>query len=92
MNMAELMFCLPHWPYNLDSVSASKYLIFKTLHLHFLNVQDERMMRFEKPYTGNGINDMLLKNFYRNTTRHICSIVLHRKKCFHKLEITDATP
>lgn len=48
MNMAELMFCLPHWPYNLDSVSASKYLIIKTLHFH--NVQDERMIRFAKPF------------------------------------------
>lgn len=50
MNIAELMFCLPHWPYNLDSVSASKYLIIKTLNLQFHNVQDERMIRFEKSF------------------------------------------
>lgn len=36
MNITELMFHLPYWPYNLDSVSASKYLIIKTLNLHFI--------------------------------------------------------
>lgn len=48
--MTELMVCLPSWPCNLGSTSASVYLVFKALHLCFHNFQVELMIRFEMPW------------------------------------------